>query len=510
MGRAEEQGTLHPVRHDVVVDQRLLLVGVVSGIERHLIEASRPGHLLEGERARDDEPEDHGGDQIEGDRRDGRDDEDRRIAPGRSQERAQAGDFDHLEGRRQQDARECGERDPGDPLSRDEHDRQQGERLRDGGQSRSCARTDIDRGPGDGGGRRDAAEERDHEVGHALAEELAVRVVALTHRHAVGDRGGHQALEGGQGGDRDRRQQQLAQGLRLDRRQRWRRQADRDRPDRGDGQVGDGHDHGGDDHGQERHRDARADSCRDQHRAADQRGDADRGPFGGGEPRRDRSDRDRHDRIASSSHAEGGRQLLEGDDDRDPDREALDYGQRDVLHVASRPSERQADQQHPCQDPDHEDAGHPELGDDRDQDDGHRTRRSADLEMAATEQGGEDPGDDGGHEARFGSETRCDPERQRQGQRDDGHRDAGHHVASRLPAHRLQVGRPRGDRSSASHQRLEDGVHSAPGVCRESVAHAVTPSVRSWALSSSWSAMRPSRIVRAASSRSRTSATRIE
>ena len=90
---------------------------------------ARPRHLLEGERAGHDEPEDDRGDQVEGDGRRRRDDQDRRIAAGRAQERAQARDLDHLDGRREQDAGEGRERDPGDPLRRDQDDEQQRQRT---------------------------------------------------------------------------------------------------------------------------------------------------------------------------------------------------------------------------------------------------------------------------------------------------------------------------------------------------------------------------------------------
>ena len=56
----------------------------------------------------------------------------------------------------------------------------------------------VDRGAGDRAGGGHAAEERRREVGQALAEQLAVGVVALAVGHAVGDLGRQQALQRGE------------------------------------------------------------------------------------------------------------------------------------------------------------------------------------------------------------------------------------------------------------------------------------------------------------------------
>ena len=63
---------------------------------------------------------------------------------------------------------------------------------------------DVDGGAGDGGRRRDATEQRHHEIGDTLAEQLAVGVVVLAHPHRVRDGRREQALQRGQGRDRDR------------------------------------------------------------------------------------------------------------------------------------------------------------------------------------------------------------------------------------------------------------------------------------------------------------------
>ena len=80
-----------------------------------LVDARGPRHLLQREAPGHEEPEDHGGDQVEGDGRHRRDDEHERVAAGGAQQGAQARDLDHLHRGRDQHAGERGERDAGDP-----------------------------------------------------------------------------------------------------------------------------------------------------------------------------------------------------------------------------------------------------------------------------------------------------------------------------------------------------------------------------------------------------------
>ena len=72
---------------------------------------------------------------------------------------------------------------------------------------RSGARADVRGGAGDGAGGRQPAEDRRHDVGDALRDELDVRVVPVA-AHAIGDDGRHQRLDGAEHGDRQRRAQQ--------------------------------------------------------------------------------------------------------------------------------------------------------------------------------------------------------------------------------------------------------------------------------------------------------------
>ena len=85
---------------------------------------------------------------------------------------------------------------------------------------RECAPgADVDGGARDRRGRRDAAQERGHQVGEPLAEQLAVGVVAFADAHRVGDGRRHEALECGQGGNREGRDEEDAHDQpRIDRR----------------------------------------------------------------------------------------------------------------------------------------------------------------------------------------------------------------------------------------------------------------------------------------------------
>ena len=99
------------------------------------------------------------------------------------------------------------------------------------------------------------------------------------------------------------------------------------------------------------------------------------------------------------------RYLLEPDDDCDPEREALDHGQRYELHRSSGADEREADQDEPCEHAHDEHAGGADVGHDREQHHRHRPGRPAHLQVAAAEDRSEDPGDDRRDEARSGTQA---------------------------------------------------------------------------------------------------------
>ena len=53
----EEERPLEPVGDDVLVEQRLLLLGVVAGIDRGLVDDDRKGHLSQGIEPCNDHPQ---------------------------------------------------------------------------------------------------------------------------------------------------------------------------------------------------------------------------------------------------------------------------------------------------------------------------------------------------------------------------------------------------------------------------------------------------------------------
>ena len=99
-------------------------------------------------------------------------------------QRAQRADLDHPHRGGEQHAGQRRQRDAGRPAApRPSTITASSDGVGQRGQPRARAGADVDGGTGDRGGGRDAAEQRRDEVGQALAEQLAVGVVALVHGH---------------------------------------------------------------------------------------------------------------------------------------------------------------------------------------------------------------------------------------------------------------------------------------------------------------------------------------
>ena len=126
VGGGEEERSVEPVGHDVVVQERQLLVDVVRLVERHLLEVGRACRLAQGEEPGHDQADQDGGDQVEGDGGGRSDEQDGGVAAGRAEQRGQAGDAHHLDRRGDQDPGERGARDLADPPGRDQHDERGG------------------------------------------------------------------------------------------------------------------------------------------------------------------------------------------------------------------------------------------------------------------------------------------------------------------------------------------------------------------------------------------------
>ena len=86
--------------------------------------------------------------------------------------------LDHADRGHHQDAGERGERDLGDQTAAEEDHDHEHECVDDGRKPCSRAGADIDRRAGDRSGCRHSTEQRRHEVGQALPEQLAIGVVA--------------------------------------------------------------------------------------------------------------------------------------------------------------------------------------------------------------------------------------------------------------------------------------------------------------------------------------------
>ena len=119
--------------------------------------------------------------------------------------------------------------------------------------------------------------------------------------------------------------------------------------------------------------------------------------------------------MVGSFGAEGGRRLLQNDDDSDADGKAFDHGPGDVADGAAEAQ---------CARDGDDDAG--EQGDDGDRlnaladDDGgehddHGTGGAGDLDVRATKHGGDEPRDDGGDEPGFSADSGAHAEGEREG-----------------------------------------------------------------------------------------------
>ena len=200
-------------------------------VQRHLVDASGAGRLSQREEASDDQAHEHGHDEVGEHRGQCGHDQHRCVAAGGAHQGTEAREADHLHGGGDEHAGQRRDRDHADPPGRHEHDDEQDDRMADGGQPGGGTGADVDGGPRDGRCCRDAAEERCRKVGNALSQELAVRVVPLSHAHPVGHGRGQQALERGQRRDRHGGQDQVVEGSEVDHGKRRRRQARGDGPD---------------------------------------------------------------------------------------------------------------------------------------------------------------------------------------------------------------------------------------------------------------------------------------
>ena len=141
--------------------------------------------------------------------------------------------------------------------------------------------------------------------------------------------------------------------------------------------------------------------------------------------RRDRP----HLLLVPRGHTQHVRNLLEGDDDRDPEGEALDHRPGEVRQQPAQPEHAGEDDDQAGQDRDGRDGAGTVAGHDGQQNHRHRTGRSGHLKVRATEHGGHASSHHGGDEPGRGPHTGGHPERQGERQRDDSDGDTGDQVA---------------------------------------------------------------------------------
>ena len=196
VGPTEEQRALEPVGHDALVEQGALLDAVVVLVvdvrrarRRSASASSRSAVVFASWRRATAPavtmPSTTAVDEVEARPSRGRSGRARTRRPRDSRARGpQARHLDHPHRGGDEHAGERGQRDPADDGRRaastttQQHDR----RARPPPAASAAPRPDVDGGPRDRGRRRDAAEQRDGEVGQALAEQLAVGVVAARRR----------------------------------------------------------------------------------------------------------------------------------------------------------------------------------------------------------------------------------------------------------------------------------------------------------------------------------------
>ena len=210
--------------------------------------------------------------------------------------------------------------------------------------------------------------------------------------------------------------------------------------DTADGQHGDDHD------ADERPRQRRVQPRGEQHADGDDRGGAERpgdiGPVGGRERLHGRDDGVRTVLAGERDSGRGEqRHLLQEDDDRDAEGEALDHRPGDERDRAPQLEQPRDQDEDPGEDAhDHDGAG-AVRGDDRHEHHDHGAGRPRHLDVGPAEDGRDDPGDDRGDETHLGREAGADAEAEGERQGDDPHGESGEEIP------RPACGAPAGSRT---------------------------------------------------------------
>ena len=380
-------------------------------------------------------------------------------------------DLDHPDSGDHEHAGQRGERDASDETRCPEHHAHEHDAVDPRRHASTGTRSHVHRRAGDGTRGGHASPERRGDIGEALAEQLSVWVVTGPVGHAVGDASREKALERGECGDGHRRGDEGSDPVEGHRRNR-----------RGGKRRGDGADAGGvhpdhlghergDSHGDERSGQRTVQPREHHHDGSDEdhENECPELPVGQGVDDGSRRD-DRGVLPLGFRDPEGGRHLLEQDDDRDAEGEPLDDRPRNVGEIAAQAGEGSPDDEQPGEEPDHEHGVGAMARHDRYEHDGHGPGGSRHLDPRSAEDGSDQAGDDGGDEPGLGTEAGGDPERQGQRQRHDTDGHPRHQVGS--PGAR-QPGIVRALRTQAANGRRER-------------AHSCTAARRSASTSSVW------------------------
>jgi len=134
VGPTEEERTVEPIGDDVLVHQRSRLVVGVRALDRDLDKLGRLRERAEGERARSDDAEQHGGDEVDDDGREGDEADHDPLAPRGAQQGPEAGHLDHADGGGDEDPCQGGEGDVADDRTEREDHHEQCDGVDDRGQ----------------------------------------------------------------------------------------------------------------------------------------------------------------------------------------------------------------------------------------------------------------------------------------------------------------------------------------------------------------------------------------
>ena len=397
--------------------------------------------------------------------------------------------LEHVPGHEDEDAGQHGQRHMGRQWRCQQQDEQQRDGVHDAGHRRDGAGAHVGHGARDVAGGWYAAEQRRHEVGHALCHQFLVGVVTLEVAHVVGHARAQQRLDGAQQRNGDGGNREVARALPAQRRQVQRGQARRKftktrtdglhrqlEPPRHQRQRGQCHD-------------GRRQPAGQAYRALPQnRG---RQPLAGREQARPQSQA----QHAQAAQGKGPRvetvavlrqrghlgdevtghlgdvkthevaQLRQCNQHCDAVRETDDDGHRDVPDQHAQLEQPEQEHQHPGHRRRQQQVGEAVAFDDAEDDDDEGTGRPADLHLRAAERRDQEAGNDGGDQALLGFHARCDAESQRQRQRHDAHRDAGAQVSKEALAvvalDRIDHAWPEGVQSRGGH-----GRHCEPAIVR--------------------------------------------